>query len=180
MSVNRVRFSFTPDEQTLHGSPDLGGLTADGLLHEDDGLIIYHRFYADVGVSVDGVELYGWQDRFDDNASHFTLKVPLLVTAFGILDAVRESRRCDDLVSFDPEEFGEWSMAFRRNPGDIAVRSRLTKQSATAPFDEWERACLTFQQEVRAFLLAEFPALIQHPELGSWFRGEVDLPESWT
>jgi hypothetical protein len=61
--------------------------------------------------------------------------------------------------------------------GEIVIYSDISERGARISKDEMLTACIDFSQRVRRCLVARVPVLTQHPDLGPWFREEVDLPD---
>lgn len=172
MAIENVEIEFTESEAVMQKYRTVTDWSL-----EDEHEVVNAYFLVPVRFRVANSDLYGWTGK--QGGAHNTSTVPILLPGFRTLESVRECRQYDGPVGLDPWESGEWAITLRRDGERIVAKSRGTRQSGAAEFAAWERACFEYQKKVRDYLLREFPALIRHPDLGSWFRGEVDLPETW-
>lgn len=63
-------------------------------------------------------------------------------------------------------------LTFSAANGEVQVDERLAAVRATVRFDDLLATWRSFANDVRAALLHQFPGLVDHPNVGSWFRGE--------
>ncbi len=68
---------------------------------------------------------------------------------------------------------GELVLTLDRS-GDVTMACPVRRRTAKATHRDLLEAWKRFAEDVKKFLLAEFPELSSHPELGAWFRGESD------
>lgn len=115
-------------------------------------------FQAQVRLEIDGVELLDW------------VGTPLFWMAsvgLEVLERLRTSRYEEMII---PE--GSYQLAFQVDNGNVMVRELEKERIAATTYDALRQAWEAFAEKTRVFLLGQFPALVRHPEVGAWFRGE--------
>jgi hypothetical protein len=178
--MSMVILDFEPNEpelaRSLAGRADLADL--DRLR---DGFFVFP-----IRFQLGGVDLLASVDSVGETFVPW-LPAPIVDRAIASLIAVDEAWD-GSVVEDDPDEYGA-SLIWRRCGDAIEVESALgaptIETSASilpcgrAPYAELRAACLAFGAKVRTYLLDALPALADHPEAGTWFRGEVEVPETY-
>jgi hypothetical protein len=113
---------------------------------------------AQVRLEVNGIELLEW------------VGTPLFWMASVGLDVLKRLPTSKYEEMMIPE--GSYQLSFEIDDGRVKVRELEEDRTATTTYDALREAWEAFAEEVRGFLLARFPFLARHPEVGAWFRGE--------
>lgn len=120
-------------------------------------------FMMPVSLNINGVEMFQFQDDGLVSIALLDLASDGLYTVATLFDG-------EEAVYEAFEDAGKYY--FRRDGDIVHVRTDANNHTATCLYSELLQAFEEIQLKVRSFLLKEFPALINHPRWGAWFRGE--------